>query len=217
MLKPLLLHGPAINISRKKLSQIKEKFSPDNIVVFDSSTNANQVMANLMEIPMFSQDRLIVLENPSEVLNLPTTNYPLPTTFVIWFDHQVDVKKWPGFEYLFFPEAKEVSVFPFLDCLAYQDKKAFLEIEKLKKAGFDMQYFLTMVFYLLRNLAVTPKNAPEFVKAKLQRQRKNFPLEKVTKLYKEVLEIDFKIKSGLLEKPQAEFLLIEKFIEIPNL
>ncbi|MBI2338144.1 hypothetical protein HYU95_03075 [Candidatus Daviesbacteria bacterium] len=69
-----------------------------------------------------------------------------------------------------------------------------------------------MSFYLLRNLAVTSKKAPQFVKDKLQRQRKNFSLEKVISLYKEVLEIDFKIKSGLLEKPQAEFLLVNKFL-----
>ena len=113
---------------------------------------------------------------------------------------------------LFFPEGKEVSVFPLLDHLANGDKKAFLEIKKLKNGGFDIFYIITMVFYLLRNLVSTPKTAPQFVKDKLVRQRKNFSLERLTNLYKEILEIDFKIKSGLLEKDQAEFLLVNKFI-----
>ena len=121
------------------------------------------------------------------------------------------VKKEQG-ELLFFPEAKEVSVFPFLDLLASGDKKAFLEMDKLKKANYDTQYFITMIFYLLRSLAVIPKNALPFVKQKLERQRKRFNLEKIENLYKDILKIDFKIKSGLMEKDQAEFLLINKFI-----
>jgi len=214
----LLLHGSAINASRRKLQELKKKFNPETIVVFDSEAHSGQVIASLMTVPMFSEERLIIWENPSEVFALPTTNYQLPasrgepTTMVLWFDHEVDAKKWPGFEVLFFPEAKEVSVFQFLDYLAAKDKRAFLEIEKLKKAGFDIHYFLTMTFYLLRNLVVTPKNAPDFVRRKLVRQRTGFNLEDITKLYKDLLEIDFKIKSGLLEKPQAEFLLVNKFI-----
>lgn len=211
-MRPLLLHGPAISSSRRKLQELKKKFNPDNIVIFDSEVNSGQVIASLMTVPMFSEDRLVVWENPSEVFELPTTNSQLLTTFVLWFDHEVDTKKWPGFEPLFFPEAKEISVFPFLDFLAAKDQKAFLEMEKLKQAGFDIHYCLTMVFYLLRNLIVIPKNAPDFVRNKLARQRTRFSVEDIKNLYKDILEIDFKIKSGLLEKPQAEFLLINKFI-----
>ena len=123
----------------------------------------------------------------------------------------------PGFEVMFFPEGKEVSIFPFLDLLAAKDKKAFLELQKLKDGGFDIYYFLTMTFYLLRNLVATPKRAPDFVRTKLQRQRKNFTEAKITQLYKDLLEIDFKIKSGLMEIPQAEFLLINRFLEHPIL
>ena len=134
-------------------------------------------------------------------------------TLVLWFDHEVDIKKWPGFAPLFFPDAKAISVFPFLDYLAAKDKRAFLEIEKLKTAGFDIHYLLTMAFYLLRSLAVTPKNAPDFVRKKLARQRTRFSMEDVKNLYKDLLEIDFKIKSGLLEQSQAEFLLVNKFLK----
>lgn len=208
----LLLHGSAKAASRKKLIELKQKFDQNNVVVFEEGTGVQTILGSLSTAPLFSEQRLIVLENPPEDFSNYTL-YHIPYTLILWFDHQVDTKKWPGFEYLFFPEAKEVSVFPFLDCLAEGSNKAFLEIAKLKNAGFDIQYFLTMVFYLLRNLAVTPKNAPQFVKDKLQRQRRNFSLEKVTKLYKEILEIDFKIKSGLLEKDQAEFLLINKFLK----
>lgn len=209
-MKLLLLHGPATSASRYKLQSLRKNFNPDNIVVFDSDASAGQVVADLMTVPMFSEERLIIWENPSEVFKLPTTN--LPATLVLWFDHEVDVKNWPTFEPLFFPESKEVSVFPFLDFLATGDKRAFLEIEKLKKAGFDIHYFLTMVFYLLRGLVVTPKKSPDFVKRKLAKQRTRFSREDIKSLYKDLLEIDFKLKSGLLEKPQAEFMLVNKFL-----
>lgn len=210
-MKPLLLHGPAKAASRKKLIELKQKFDQNDVVVYEEGADLPTILGSLSTQSLFSEQRLIVIENPPENF----VNYalcPIPYTLVLWFDHEIEVKKWPGFEILLFPESKEVSVFPFLDCLALSDKKAFLEADKLKKAGFDIFYFLTMTYYLLRNLAATPQRAPVFVKDKLQRQRKNFPKEKITKLYKDTLELEFKLKSGLVEKDQAEFLLINKFI-----
>lgn len=215
----LLLHGPALSSSRTKLLNIKKEFDPQDVVIYDGEYDLGQVKVNLMTPSLFSDQRLIILENPPEdfVFDLPLT--PFPLSLILWFDHEVSEKK-PIMEWMkkekgeifFFPEVKEVSVFPFLDCLAYGDKKAFLELDKLKKANFDIQYCITMIFYLLRSLAVTPKNAPSFVKQKLERQRKRFDIDKIKNLYKEVIEIDFKIKSGLLEKDHAEFLLVNKFL-----
>lgn len=223
-MKLLLLHGAAKAASRKKLTELKAKFNQNNVLVFEEGSEMENILGSISTPSLFSDEQLIILENPAEDFtfdSLPCRQAGLTLhdslTLTFWFDHEVGDKK-PVMEYvkkngqvLFFPEGKEVSIFPFLDFLGNKDKRAFLEIENLKKAGFDTQYFITMIFYLLRNLAITPKNAPQFVRDKLQRQRKNFDLEKIKNLYKEILEIDFKIKSGLLEKSQAEFLLINKF------
>jgi DNA polymerase III delta subunit len=211
-----LLHGSAINASRKKLQDLKSKFSPDNVVVFEEGVSVQTILGSLLTPSLFPDQQLIVLENPSaDLLNCNLST--VACTLILWFDHEVDTKKWPGFEPLFFPEAREISVFPFLDYLAAKDQKAFLEMEKLKQAGFDIHYCLTMAFYLLRNLVSAPKNAPDFVKKKLARQRIKFGPEDIKTLYKDLLKIDFKIKSGLLEKSQAEFLLVNKFIGKPTL
>ena len=209
----LLLHGPAIEASRRKLQDLRKKFNPETIVVFEEGANVQTILGSLLTPSLFSDQQLIILENPPVDLNLDSLTLRDSLTLILWFDHEVDTKKWSGFKPLFFPEAKEVSVFPFLDYLAAKDKKAFLEIERLKKAGFDIHYLLTMAFYLLRSLAVTPKTAPDFVRKKLARQRTRFSMEDIKSLYKDLLEIDFKIKSGLLEKPQAEFLLVNKFLK----
>ncbi|MBI4038831.1 hypothetical protein HY384_02630 [Candidatus Daviesbacteria bacterium] len=217
-MKPLLLHGPAKISSRKKLIELKQKFDTNNVVVFEEGFDLQAVLGTMATPSLLSQKQLIILENPSEDLS----NFPLSTfhdQLVLWFDHSVNEKR-PIIEWfkkngqiLFFPENKEVSVFPFLDSLAAGDKKAYLMAQKLKDEGFDIFYFIIMTFYLLRNLVVTPKNAPQFVAGKLQRQRQKFPLERIKRLYHDVLWLDFKIKSGLLEKEQAEFLLINKFIQ----
>lgn len=210
-----LLHGPAIASSRKKLIEIKQKFDPNNVVVFEEGSNIKDIADNLVSTSIFTDERLVILENPDENL---TFGFFDSLTLVLWFDHEVSEKK-PIFEWvkkeegeiLYFPEAREIPVFPFLDHLAAGRKEAFLEIDKLKKAGFDIHYLITMVFYLLRNLVITPKNAPQFVRDKLIRQRERFDKEMIAKLYKDILEIDFKIKSGLLEKAQAEFSLVNLF------
>lgn len=214
-MKLLLLHGPASQISRQKLINLKTKFKLDNIVVFENVSDPQVILGHLMTQSLLGEEQLFILENPPEDFTNYTLN-PNPSTLIFWFDHELSekkgvfefVKKAKG-EVLFFPESKERSIFPFLDLLATGDNKAFLEI---KKINFDIHYIITMVYYLLRNLLLIPKNAPPFVRQKLERQRKRYTFKKLTNLFKEVLEIDFKLKSGLLERPQAEFLLINKFL-----
>lgn len=216
-LKLLVLHGPAIESSRKKLIEIRQKFDPDNVLVFDPSahsTSSGQVLDSLLTVPMFGGEQLVILENPPEdTSELLTINREL-LTLILWFDHEVDPEKYAGAQVFFFPEAKEVSVFPFLDLLGQRDKKAFLELDKLRNAGYENQYFITMIFYLLRNLVATPKTAKDFVKNKNSRMRANFSPEELMQLYKFILEIDFKIKKGLLEPDQADFSLTQKFVGI---
>lgn len=216
-MKLLLLHGPGINSSRAKLINIKKDFELSEVVVYGEGSDVETIKGGLMTLPLLSEQRLVILENPLEDFTFDSSLITSHLSLVIWFDHEVSDKK-PIMEWvkksgqvLYFPEAKEVSVFPFLDLLVAGDKKAFLEMDKLKKAGFDIHYLITMTFYLLRNLVATPKTAPQFVRDKLQRQRKRFTGEDIKNLYKNILEIDFKIKSGLLEKDQAEFSLVNLF------
>lgn len=211
-MRRLLLHGSATSASRKKLFQLKEQFNADNVLIFEEKTNLQEMLVNLQSQSLFDGERLVIIENPPADFTLDFLTLNDALTCILWFDHEIDVKLWPGFEALLFPEGKEVSVFPFLDYLALKDKRAFLEMEKLKTNGFDIHYFITMVFYLLRSFIVTPKNAPEFVRKKLIRQRAGFSPADIKNLYKDLLEIDFKIKKGYLEKSQAEFLLVNKFI-----
>lgn len=207
----LVLHGPAINSSRQKLLEIKKGFNPDNITVFEKTANKEDILASLQTESLFEGEQLIVLENPiSFDLSLVTSHPSL--TLVLWFDKEIDTKKFREIEILFFPEGKEISIFPFLRMLGTKDKKAYLELNKLKIAGFESQYFITMILYLLRNLIATPKKAADFVKQNNIRMRKNFTNDDLVNLYKRVLEIDFKIKNGLMEASQADHSLVSNFL-----
>ena len=221
-MKLLLLHGAGIASSRKKLTDFKKDFDVNDVTVLGEGASVEDIKNNLVSTPLFSTNRLLILENPPEDF-IPYTLYPTseggvssPHTLILWFDHEIsekklsEVKNLKG-EILFFPESKEVSVFSFLDFLSEGSQKAFLEQNRLKNAGFDIFYFITMVFYLLRNLTFTPKNAPAFVANKLQKQRKRFNEDDIKKMYRRIIEIEFKLKSGLLDTKQAEFLLVNSF------
>lgn len=217
-MKLVLLHGPAINASRIKLKAIRDQFPNEQVMVLPEGELTSTILTNLQSNSLFEGDRLLIAENPAEDF----TDYPsmlVNCQLVLWFDHQIPEKK-PILEWFkkngqvfYFPEEKETSVFPLLDCLAAADQKAFLQIKKLKSEGYDIFYFINMTYYLLRNLTVNPKRAPQFVLDKLARQRKSFNQEKISRLYLRTLEIEFKLKSGLLEKDQAEFLLVNQFID----
>lgn len=220
MEKLVLLHGPAVVSSRLRLNQLKKNFTEEAITEFPEKSSLQDILGSLQTLPMFDEARLIILENPPEDFIFDSKfSLPESTTLIIWFDHELSAKK----EILksvgglkgkieFFPEGREVSVFPLLDFLASKDKRAFLEMNKLKKAGFDNQYLITMCFYMLRSLVSPNKNAPDFVKRKIAKQQQNFSDADLKNLYKSILEIDFKIKNGLIESSQAEFLLVNNFI-----
>lgn len=208
-----LLHGPAIESSRNKLSDIRAKFDSANIVVFDSGANVAEILESIQTVSMFDGERLVVIEQPAEDL-LPAllTVHSDQLTIVLWLSKEVDTKKYPGFQVFFFPEGREISVFPFLRLLGSRSPQAFTEMKKLKEAGFENQYFITMILYLLRNLVVTPKKAADFVRDNNEKMRQNFTTDELINLYKSILEIDCKIKKGFMEVDQADFSLVSGFL-----
>lgn len=214
-MKLQVLHGPGIISSRQKLVSSKTKFS-DNVIVFEKGSDPLTILGAINTSSLFNEEQLIILENPPEDFVLNSSLHTSNSSLILWFDHEVSEKKpilaWAKKEkgdILFFPEAKEISIFPFLDLLGNRDKKAFLELEKLKKFGIDNQYIITMAFWLLRNLVATPKNAKDFVRRKNEKMRANF--KDLSRLYKAIIEIDFKIKLGLLDPNQASYQLVNKF------
>ena len=96
-MKVVLLHGPAVNSSRKQLIILKSKFDNSNVVLFEEGSNISDMVGGMMTIPLISEPRLIILENPPEDFILSTLDSN-DLTLIIWFDHEISFKNplWNG-------------------------------------------------------------------------------------------------------------------------
>ena len=212
-MKLVVLHGPGVSSSRTKLIEIKSQFDVDNVVVFEKNSSIPDILANLQTVSMFVGERLVVLENPPESLDFDSFDSSDFLTLILWFDHEIAANKFPEAKVMFFPEAKEISVFPFLDALGTKNKSAYLMLQQLKKGElYDTQYIIVMIAYLLRSLIYTPVKSADFIKKKNAKMRSNFTDRELINLYRLLLETDYKIKNGLLDPSHAELLLLNRFI-----
>ena len=108
-MKAVILHGPAISSSRGKLIEIKKKFDSSSVVNFEEGASSAEILASLQTVSMFSEERLIIVENPlDDFSKLTLYPNPLPAgrqayTLILWFDREIDPTKWPKAEVFFFP------------------------------------------------------------------------------------------------------------------
>ncbi len=220
MMKLLLLHGPGIINSRKQLNIIKQQFEQDAISIWEDKFNVQDLASDLLTPSLFITKRLVVIENPQADIDLEQLPNVEELTLVFWFEKELTPKskiiaffKSHQGEIKYFPEKQESSIFPFLDSLGNRDKTAFIELAKLKKQNIEFQYLITMVYYLLRNLINIPVNSPPFVRKKLESQKRNFSDLELVDLYRFILQIDFKFKSGLIDKDQSEYAMVKQFLK----
>lgn len=222
----IILHGNGLSAISQKLSDIKKNFDPLEIQTLSGKEwDFEGVVIELSTPQLFSDKRLVVLEDfdppaggqmgldklpddPDLTVVLKISKILTQNSVIL---KQAAALKAQIFQ---FSEKDETSIFPFLDNLAEKRTQAFLDLEKYL-GEWGGQYVLTMIFYLLRRLIMKPKKLPEFVIRKIERQKKNFSLEEIKNLYKQTLETDFKIKSGLLEEKLGITLLVNKILS-PN-
>lgn len=210
----ILISGNAQAAISKKLSDIKKDF--EALSITEALGNAS---IDFSSGSLFSEKRLIIFENPDiKVLEKILQNNDENLTAVFKFSKALE-KSSPILkkaqegkaEILIFDESRETSVFPLLDMLGMKNPKAYLEFEKNYKE-FGGQYILTMLAYFLRRMVVKPKPGSDFMRQKIESQKKNFNLKKIQDLYKEIIETDFKIKQGLSEEKIGVTMLVQKIL-----
>lgn len=208
-MKIIILHGNALVAQSEKIRQLKKEFGSFEILEFSGKEKDFQEVLPILATPqLFSSERLIILDNFDEKnIDLEKLPQDESLTLVFKFSKPLNsssplLKTATKFKSQIIPlsEKDESSIFPFLDDLSNKNAKAaFSKMDKLyEELGF--QYILTMIFYMLRRLILPTKSLPPFVLKKLESQKLNFPKPKIIKLYRKVLETDFKIKSGLMEE-----------------
>lgn len=217
-MKLIIIHGNGLAASSSKVSELKKKFDPLSITVFNGKERSfDYILPQIATAQLFSDNRLIILEDFADVdfSKLPVDEN---LTLIIRFPKslpknsnilKIAIEK--RAEIVELSEEQERSIFPFLDMIALKNPLALIELAKLINK-FGGQYILTMIFYLLRRQVLSPKNMPEFVKRKFDAQRQNFPPESVITYYYQALKVDSKIKSGLIDEKVALNSLIRQFL-----
>lgn len=214
-MKLILIHGSFEDAILKKIAEIKKSFDPlatTEISEYDPGFHFSSPS-------LFSDKRLVILENPDiKIIEQGIVQSDPDLTILIRCSKGLEkssavlkkVIEARG-EVFSFEESSQVSIFPFLDMLGNLNKRAYGEFEK-NYNEFGGQYILTMLAYFLRRMVVKTKSSSDFMRQKIETQRKNFGLEKIRKLYREVITTDYKIKQGLAEDKLALTLLIQKIL-----
>lgn len=214
-MKLILIHGNLQEAVLNKLTQIKQGFDPLSVnEISDAGPGFSFASPSL-----FSEKRLVILENPDiKIVEKAILEKDPELTVLIKFSKSLEkssavlkkVLEEKG-EVVTFDENNQTSIFPFLDMLGTRNKNSFREFEK-NYSEFGGQYLLTMLAYFLRRMIQKPKSGSDFMRQKIQSQKRNFNFEKIKDLYKEIIETDFKIKQGLSEEKLAVTLLVQKIL-----
>ncbi len=216
----IIFHGNGLSALSKQVSQIRTKYDPLAVSEFNGKIHSiEHVIMGISTPDLFADLRLIILENINEKTDISKIITDEKTTVLIRV-----TKSLPVTSTLFktakeikaqiqeFSEADEVSIFPFLDSLGEKKQLAFNQFEKVYEE-YGGQYIFTMLYYFFKRMVVIPKKTPSFALQKLERQKKNFPPDKIQLLYQKTLETDFQIKSGLIEEKLGLTMIIQQILD----
>lgn len=211
----ILVYGNFQNAVLKKISEIKSNFDPLAVTeISDAGPGFSFSSPSL-----FSENRLVILENPDlKTVEKALEEKTSELTVLIKFSKSLEkssaiLKKLTEAkaQVFAFEESDQTSVFPFLDLLGNLNKRAMVEFEK-NYQEFGGQYILTMLAYFLRRMVIKPKTGSDFMRQKIQSQKRNFNPDRIKKLYRAIMDTDYKIKQGLIEERLGVTLLIQKIL-----
>lgn len=204
-----------------KVKELKKSFNKDAILELDGkAVTFEQIAVQLSSYSLFSEKRLVIIDQPDEKMDLSELPQNDDVNLVLKFHKALPASskflkqsKELKAKVFQFSEQEEASIFPLIDLLADKNPGALQEVDE-RIADHGGQYILTMIFYMLRRMVQKNNKLPSFVVNKIERQKRNLPLEKITQLYQEALETDFKIKTGKVDEKLGLTLLFEKIISI---
>lgn len=215
-MKLILLHGSLQDAVIKKANQIKKEFNPLSVTEISDAGSG----FHLSSPSLFSEKRLVILENP-DIKAVEKAAQEKDPDLTVLFKLSKTLEKSSAVlkkviemegEVFNFDEASQTPIFPFLDMLGTKNKNSLREFEK-NYPDFGGQYLLTMLAYFLRRMIQKPKSSSDFTRQKIAAQKRNFSLEKIKDLYKEIIETDFKIKQGLIEEKLGLTMLVQKMVD----
>lgn len=214
-----LLTGPGEGRKRDFSLNLKGRYSKEAVTAVDLKVDSfSKCLDQVGALSLFEQNkRLLVVENVADSLDLHLLSSNNPNLDLLLLtgsskESSVLIKSARELktQVLNFEGEEETSAFPYLDFLIEGKAEAFVELKKLL-AEYGGIYTLSMVYYLLRrNVLPLPKSS--FAAQKIERQKKKILNSAWEEIYRQVLEIEFKVKSGLISEELGLFVLTEGLV-----
>lgn len=215
----ILIYGNGSSAVLNRKAQIKKEFDKNSIKEISAKEMSfERALIDIKSGGLFAGKRLFILEDFDDSIDLSKIDTVSEDTVVVTISKNLTpaskllkIAQSSRFQIINLTEKEEVSVFPFLDKLAENKQKAFEDFEALFKE-YGSQYLLTMIIFMMRRFVIPARNLPPFILKKIELQKKSFPIEKIKKIYFEVIEADFKIKRGLVDERTALTILINNIL-----
>ena len=209
-----ILHGDNILASRKALQSIKKMSSDKEVLVLDGKRVSLAELKQALEAKsLFGQEKLVVVENLiSENRKQKTENrifeylkrLPSFTNLVLWERKKIDGRALSQFKNARIQLFKTPAIiFKFLESIRPGNTKAMLTLLEscLKKEPIELVFYMVVrqfrLLLLVKDLG--EEGVPQLANwqyRRLTNQAGYFTIEKLLKIYKKFLKIDFEQKTG---------------------
>lgn len=208
-----LLHGEDFVASRKDLWRIKSEFTGEVVEIDGKTATKEQLVVVLGTPSLFGEKRLVVIENflASKDIGKETFDKDSHWDLVLWEGKKLTVsqvadwqKRLASVRVLEFKV--DPAIFKFVEAVRPGNGKQAISLlrECLRSEAIEVVY--VMLVRQIRLLLLTGSKAkigPEdfqklspWQRARLSTQAARFSQDQLQRFYKQLLEIDFQIKSG---------------------
>lgn len=222
----MLIHGDNLVQSRiylnKSIDSLRES-TPDIIRLEGKKTTLTQLIQATESSSLFSQDKLIVVENlykhssknvQKNLITQLSADYPDNLHLIVWEQKRLtpsQIKKFKNFDVKEFKTS--AVVFKFLDCLTPNQTHQNLNFYKKAVNQDSTEFIFYMLTNRVRDLITIDKNqrlAP-WQKSRLKSQKAKFTQNNLLELHAQLFELDWKMKTGqtiLNMKKELEIILV---------
>lgn len=211
-----LFHGEHVEASRKELAELKANYIKGEVVELDGKTLSVTDLITATETgSMFDQKRLVIVENLFARLNkkrgekdeflVCLNRFPKDTEIVFW-----EAKELPKTLINEFPKSTDValfrphrSVFSFVESLRPAREKELLDYFDLALSSESPEMIFAMLvrqfryLIMVKDLGKNVKDLSPWQISRFLKQSQYFTLPHLLEMYKKLLEIDVKIKTGV--------------------
>lgn len=213
----LILHGSGQAAIANYIHGVKKEFRGLVEEIDGRQLSFDQALINLSNMSLFTERRVVILENFDDNIDLSRVPASDDLTVIIRFGKLLNPKSLVlkkatgvGVKVIVYAEKDKAQIFPFLDNIAERNKTALLQLDPLLDE-FGGQYVLAMIFFMLRRIANPPKHTP-FIAKKIAGQRKKINDAQICKLYRQAILTDFEIKNGWLSERLGLTLFVSSII-----